>query len=475
MGLDRRKTMISTATIMLILILLFILSSNIEKVYEKTYFVLSGCMIVCLGLYLKYYSEGDIDIFSPITLFTMLYVVMFFVTPIYDLLIREYTWFNVNLFDQSIRCSLYAMVGYFCFFISYKYRFIIYKREKLWVKKNTESKKTYLVNDDSNHNRIILFTVVGYFICLFANIYYLVNAGGNSILYILTLGMLGSSGKDTVADIGAISMLSYALPSFTLLYVEYGKRRLFKILAFILMFELQVARGFRFFILQIVFMFGSYYFIKENKKPRFSQILIIFLVTGIPLILMTVFRVSIRTGGGMDLATLNSEVFMDALDAVFWENLRIYNNYYAIVKVVPSLTPYLYGAQTIRYTAIMMIPRAIWPSKPGNPGTVAQELALGRSAVLGGSAYPALGEYYYDIGLLGIIMWMFIFGFFLKKVENRYRYKSTKKVDLMVFCTVLGNVLQFTIRGYMPSNFWMLIFCIVPYWFVGKFTIGDKE
>lgn len=472
MLLDRRKFMLSTVMIIVVSILLFVMSDNIEIMYINTYFVLAGCMIMCLVLYLEYYSEERIDLFSPITLFTIVYIAMFYVTPIYDLLIREYTWFNVNLFDQSIRCSFYAMIGYVCFFVAYRHYFIICKRENLWEKEYTESKITFWENDDSD--RIILFAVAGYFVCLVANIYYLVSSGGNSVLYILTLGILGSSGKGTTSDIGAISMLSYALPSFTLLYVEYGKSRFMKIFAFILMFELQVARGFRFFILQIMFMFGSYYFIKENKKPRFSQIIIILFVTCIPLILMTVFRVSIRSGEGMDLATLNSDVVSDALDAAFWENLRIYKNFYAIVKVVPSQTPYLYGAQTIIYTAIMMIPRAIWSGKPGNPGTIAQEIALGRNAVLGGSAYPALGEYYYDIGLAGIMIWMCAFGFFLKKVEDRYRYKSTRKVDLMVFCTVLGNVLQFVIRGYMPSNFWMLIFCIVPYWFVGKYAIGGK-
>lgn len=472
MALDRRKFMRGMVTITIISILLFMMEGNIEIMYRKAYVVLAGCIIACLILYLKYYLEGTIDIFSPITLFTMVYVVMFYVTPIYDLLIREYTWFNVNLFDQSIRCSFYALIGYVCFFIAYKYRFVINRCEKLYEKEYTESK--IICFEKCNSDQILLFAVIGYFVCLLANIYYLVSSGGNSVLYILTLGMMGNSGKEMTSNIGAISMLSYALPSFTLLYVEYGKNRFLKILAFFLMFELQVARGFRFFILQIVFMFGSYYFIKEKKKPKFGQILIILTVTGIPLILMTVFRVSIRSGEGMDLAILSEDVFSDALDAAFWENLRIYKNFYAIVKVVPSQTSYLYGAQTILYTAIMMIPRAIWPNKPGNPGTIAQEIALGKSAVLGGSAYPALGEYYYDIGLLGIVLWMSIFGSFLSRIEDRYRYKAVTKVDLMVFCTVLGNVLQFVIRGYMPSNFWMLVFCIIPYWFVGKYMIGGK-
>ena len=102
MVLDKRKFMNSIVMITIITMLLIIMDGNIEIMYRKTYIVLSGCTIACLIFYLKYYSEGTIDLFSPITLFTMIYVFMFYVTPIYDLLIREYTWFNVNLFDQSI-------------------------------------------------------------------------------------------------------------------------------------------------------------------------------------------------------------------------------------------------------------------------------------------------------------------------------------------------------------------------------------
>ena len=68
---------------------------------------------------------------------------------------------------------------------------------------------------------------------------------------------------------------------------------------------------------------------------------------------------------------------------------------------------------------------------------------------------------------------MFIWGAFLKKIERRYRFNMQSKIDLMIFCTVLGVVLQFTIRGYMPSNFWMLVFCIIPYWLVKKLRNGQ--
>lgn len=463
----KRKSAINILVLIIILMLILFLNlpDELGQVYRKCYIINIICLGVCLFIYALANIRGVVDLFSPITFFTIIYCFMFFITPVYDLLIGEITWFGIDFFDQGVKCSVYALLGYLIFFIAYSI-----------MGSNEWGKYAYYNNDEREicyNEKIRRFIILGYIICLIANIFYLVNASGTSIMYVLSLGILGTAGKDVESSLGAISMLSYALPSFTLLYIEYGRNRILKIVAFLLMFELQVARGFRFLILQIIVMFGAYYFLKNDKKPKISQLILASAVALIPILLMTLFRNSIRTGLGMDMTLVSKNTIMDAMDAAFWENLRIYKNYYAIVKVVPDKTPFLHGAQTIIYTAIMLIPRAIWKAKPGNPGTVAQNIALGRAAVLGGSAYPALGEYYYDWGICGIIIWMFIWGAFLKKIERRYRFNMQSKIDLMIFCTVLGVVLQFTIRGYMPSNFWMLVFCIIPYWLVKKLRNGQ--
>ena len=464
------KNIIGVLSILLVFgVSVVLLPDNIGDLYEKNYLVDTVCIIVCLILYLILYQRKLVDLFSPCSFFTLLYIVMFFVTPMYDIVNGEYLWFGKDLFDQGIKSSFMALIGYFFFFIFTRYKFIFGRKRNFILSGRAETWENEIVDFKG-----LLFIIIGYFICLIANIYYLVASGGISITYVLSLGMLGGTTEKIVRDIGAISMLAYALPSFTLLYVEYGKNRVFKVISFLIMFELQVARGFRFFILQIVVMFGSYYFLKNKKKPTFLHILLGIALTMIPLILMTLFRTTIRSGMGMDISSITSNSIKDAFDAAFWDNLRIYKNYYALIKVVPKQTNYLFGAQTIIYTAIMLIPRAFWPTKPGNPGTVAQKIALGQVAVVGGSAYPALGEYYYDFGLFGIIVWMSIFSLFLRKIENRFRFHRKSLIDLMIYCSVLGTVLQFTIRGYMPSNFWMLIFCILPYVIIKKIVRGKE-
>ena len=111
--------------------------------------------------------------------------------------------------------------------------------------------------------------IIMYAVCLAANIYYLVQSSGHSIWYVFSLGLFGKGNiSDEVPNLGFISMLSYSLPSCTLLYIEYGRSKILKILLFVFMFILQVERGFRFYILQIALMFISYEFIKKNKKNK---------------------------------------------------------------------------------------------------------------------------------------------------------------------------------------------------------------
>ncbi len=453
---------------LIVLCFLFAPNYEIDLIYTANYWIDALYLFLCSVFFSYGICTKKFDLFSPITIFSVLYIVMFFFMPMYDICVGEVSWFGQDLFGYGIRASTIAFIGYVSFLFFYLTKFTCGRFPK---NRSGDEQRIQIKG-----KKLVPVIVIGYMVCLFANIYYMVFSNGNSVLYILTLGMLGSAGQHSVGEnIGAISMLSYSLPSFTLLYMEYGNRKILKIVFFALMFVLQVARGFRFFIIQIVIMFGAYYFLRENKKPRIKDILILGVCLIIPVVLMTLFRNGIRSGQGMDLSIVNGESIVEALDAAIFDNFRIYKTYYGLIKAVPQMTNYLYGGQMIMYTAVMFIPRAIWHSKPGNPGTAAQLLALGKAAVDGGSAYPGLGEYYYDSGIIGVIVWSAIFGLWLSKMQRRYRYSAESHVDLMVYCTTLGLILQLVIRGYTPSNFWMFIFCMIPYWGIKKmFCVREK-
>lgn len=402
------------------------------------------------------FATGKFDIYDPITSFTFFYVLMFFIAPMRGVVLKDFYAYGVDMFPYANKGSTYALIGYLSFYLLYVFKQkgistqFEYIRQQRLVERNLP---------------VSLFLILGIIITLFATLLNTMRSSGNSILYILTFGVLGRGGiEESASDLGFIGFLSFALPSFVLLYLEYGKSKITAIIFLAITFSLKITSGFRWNIVQMVVMFGSYYFLRSGKKIRFRSLLLAAVLLIVPIFLMSMFRNSIRAGTGIDFSLINSDAFTDVLDDAFWSNLDIYKSYYSIISVVPSRTGFLFGKQIIIYTMIILIPRAIWPGKPGNPGTLAQGLALGQAAVMGGYAYPCLGEYYYDSGIFGIIFYTGLFGYLTSALQNRYRYKAKTEMDLMIFCTILSQIIQLVIRGYMPTNFWRLIVSAIPYW-----------
>lgn len=89
----------------------------------------------------------------------------------YDIVLREYEWFGVDLFAYGMKGSLIAFLGYIAFIA-------VYNRP---VKIRN---KTLFHEPKRDMTSIILLM---YVICLAANIYYLVRTSGHSLAYIFRL------------------------------------------------------------------------------------------------------------------------------------------------------------------------------------------------------------------------------------------------------------------------------------------------
>ena len=454
-----RKHFTIYLAVMLILIAIILVNGfklSLDTEYVSCYWINALYLLVVCIIFGIPFVGGKFDIYDPITSFTLFYVSMFIVAPMHSVVIKNYYAFGIDMFPYAIKGSTYALVGYISFYLLY-----------LFKQKGTSTQFEYM-----GQRRLVvrylpvsMFLILGILTTLLATLLNMMRSSGNSILYILTFGVLGRGGiEESASDLGFIGFLAFALPSFVLLYLEYGKSKITAIIFLAITFSLKITTGFRWNIVQMVVMFGSYYFLRSGKKIRFRNIIMVAVLLAVPIFLMSMFRNSIRAGTGIDFSLINSDVFADVLDDAFWDNLDIYKSYYSIISVVPSRTGFLFGKQIIIYTMIILIPRAIWPGKPGNPGTVAQGLALGQAAVMGGYAYPCLGEYYYDSGIFGIIFYTGLFGYLTSALQNRYRYKAKTEMDLMIFCTILSQIIQLVIRGYMPTNFWRMIVSVIPYW-----------
>ena len=121
----------------------------------------------------------------------------------------------------------------------------------------------------------------------------------------------------------------------------------------------------------------------------------------------------------------------------------------------------------------MMIPRAIWPSKPYSYGGVGLKVLIGNN-IASGQAYPNLGEFYYSLGIIGVVLGMLIYGYWNYCYKDKY-FKSNNYISITSYSILLGNNLQLIIRGFMPSNFWMVIFSMLPIWIYSIIKFREEK
>lgn len=438
-----------------LVVFIFTVPKDLEELYLNNYIVDGICLFLVVFLLCMYSSNYGFDIFDPINFITLIYSFMFFVTPMYDICTGELTWYGYNLFRYGVEATGIAFAGYIAFYLVY-------------IKGNIRylNVREIRVDEIADRRNLILVILVMYGVCFFANAYYMIRYYGTSLSYILTLGLIGTNvqGGDS-GSIGFIGMLSYSLPTTVLLYWEYGSSKLLKIILFIPMLMMQITRGFRFFVIQIIVTFFGYYYIRKGSRPKIIQIFTVCIVMMIPVLLMTLFRDSIRAGAGSDIASVDTSSLQDAFNSAVWDNFRIYQNFYGMVGVIPSKYPFVYGRQIILGTLVMVVPRVIWPGKISSYGGYGLKILIG-SQIGNGQAYPNLGEYYYAAGIFGVVFFMVLWGWLMKFMKNRFMSPKQGGLNNIIFVSLLGANLQLIIRGYMPSNFWYVVFLLIPVWII---------
>lgn len=398
-------------------------------------------------LFLIIIFRKKIDIFEPIVFVSIIYIPMFTIIPMIDMIIGEILWFGVDLFSYGVKGTIISVIGYIMFCFGY-----VLSINRASYKRSNNFNIVY------NENKIIKLSLFGWIICLILSLIYL-TSNGMSVLYALTLGFGGELHIDQSSStpLGFISMFSYSLIPTWLIYTIYGNSKPLKVLLFIGTIMIQLIRGFRFIVLIMLLSYFFFTYLKKRKQPSIKTIVLMLSLVIILIGVMGFYRGAVRIG---ETVSWDNFDFTDVIEAVVG-NFRIYKTYYAVIKAVPDMTSYMYGKQMFLYTLVMFIPRALWSGKPSPPGMEAIELGISNYAVKAGQAYPNIGEFYYEFGILGVVVFMWLFGVLMKKLKNKY-LPSEDKFDLVIYSILVPTTLQIIIRGYTPSNFYLVIFLILP-------------
>ena len=91
---------------------------------------------------------------------------------------------------------------------------------------------------------------------------------------------------------------------------------------------------------------------------------------------------------------------------------------------------------------------------------------------MGGAAYPNIGEFYYEFGLIGAIIGMAAFGFISQKI-----YQSSKRfideISVIEYSIFFGYLMQFICRGHFASWAIDIVLLFGPIWIL-KYILKIK-
>ena len=422
--------------------------TDLDGPFAHTYVTCLAAYFVMAGLLVLTLTARRLDLFDPIVLVSLLYISIFAVAPMRDLIIQNYYLFGVNLFGYGRNGTLLALAGFIALYAAYLRRGLSLSSIDPQTTTPTEYSRDRVV-------RYCLFIwALSFAMALFNAI-----SGGQSITYVLTLGFFGAS--DTAvridAPLGFAGAMAHSLIPTSVIYGHYARSKATNVLLQTITVGLLASQGFRYIVVIYVLAHAYVWFLKRGRAPRLDTLLILFASLALFVGAMGFYRNALKSGGTVDWSNFG----MGEVSVAIFGNLEIYKTYYGVLRAVPDIVPHGLGAQMLIYTAILFIPRAFWASKPLPPVNEPITAGVSHTASISGAAYPNLGEYYFEFGVLGVIVFMYALGEALSWLYRRYRF-SNDFFDLVLYSVITTGMFQVVIRGYTPSNVYMLLLMILP-------------
>ena len=391
-----------------------------------------------------------LDIFEPFVLSTVLMVAIFLVMPILDITNGDTRAFGVNIMPYCLEGTIIFDISYIAFCLGY------FKKRKV-----SKPRGDNLACGENSRQIIVLVTLLFYAVSYIFSLIDQITHGINWE-YILSFGSTGLVGGDTVGQpLGFMGLFANSLLSCWLIYLFYGKSTLLKVILGVLTFAMYFVRTARHIMIDMIVAPIVMFYLSRDKRPAAILIVIALLLVVIGSGIISFIRGSVRNGWGVSLDNFAAEDIFENL--IF--NLQIYKSYYGVLRAFTEKMDYTYGMQ-ILYTFIMIVPRIIWPGKPESYQAQIIGNGLNHKAVVTGYAFPNLGEFYGEFGIIGAIVGYLLFGMLLGRWKTMYAQESSTKVSMLKYSILLPVCLQLIIRGAIYQNFYLIIFLMLPFWVV---------
>lgn len=394
------------------------------------------------------HMRRPISLFEPYTMVTLVYVLVYHVAPIFQFSAGNTARYGVDAMPQTVEAVALVIAGHFFFTLAYGFV----------GRKKAEGVLPSMYREPTDKRRLAKIAYIVFAVCYALAVYYQIGRGF-SLIYIMSGGLAGEqSGTVGESSLMFLSYFRYACVGAWAVAFAYGQNRMAKIITFVMLLAIVFFSGTRAAILVPILVPIVIHYIQKGKAPALASLGI---AAGLLVLLFAVMQVArggVAAGTGFDIGGST----LDDLFSPFYAEIDDFKVFYSILGVVPERHGFLYGSQMILYSLVLLIPRAVWPGKPTPQIYDIVSATYGNQAVINGVAYPNLGEYYVEFGIVGVVVCMFILGLLCRYARNLYIKRQGLSLSLVLYSLIYGALFQIVIRGYMPQNFTMMLFLLVP-------------
>jgi oligosaccharide repeat unit polymerase len=448
-------TMLSLAFGFISTIVYFFIVADKTNEYPGAIITLCICnllMFFCLALIV---SKRTSYLFEPIIFTFFLYYMIFVYNPINNIASGNIYQGGVNTMGGCVKATLIFILSFSSLLLGY-----YFNQPRVLSLDEID----YDSDDDYyNFMNLRVFSWIMWAVGIGFFLLYNISVGRNP-LYMLSFGMLNRGLRDVESfSVDFFSSLVYLAFYPMMNILIYEKSKVLKFLVLYITCVPLATRGFRNVVVIALFAPLVYYYVKRRRTPSLRASVICIFIFFFLFGFLASTRTSLRLGNGLDMSRYE---FSDGLEGM----LNYFNSYrvfYGAVEQYPLHYSYTFGSQ-LSYFFIMFIPRFLWPGKPA-PAIVE---AIGNStssiSAASGAAWPNIGEYYTDFGILGSILCMFILGVLLKHMKGLYNSRRSTRASLMLYSLYLPALVAIIAYGYTAGNAPKFLFMAIPYWIQKK-------
>ncbi len=406
-------------------------------------------------------SKRKFDIFDSFYLISALYALVFIYGPYVWIQRNQTSYQGVEVMSYMPQAMLVFNIGYF-FYAAFSFNRRNYQTTIAYSQNQNTATFSEFLDEPSVRTYIIKYAWIVFGVSMALSLLYY-RLIGRSLWFMLTLGQ-GAEYDAIRGGYGLYFLMQFvrsAIPGCILLIAFSKKNKLLIYICTYILCAVCISTGSRNLAICVILAIIVYSYLEKNKRPSpvviIAGIVVLYLFVGA----MGIFRGAIKTGGSIDLTKVNS----DSLFSAFMFNVEIFYPFFTLIGYVGSGRMSLHYGLGFLNVFVQFIPRAIWSSKPAMLGLTAFQAMYGDS--MGGAAYPNIGEFYYEFGILGVIILMALFGIQMKKAYRKV-ITSHNKVEIISYSILFGYMLQFVCRGHLASWAIDFVFMFGPLWYLNR-------